>query len=122
MTIKEEMSQLPTLKHVGIALVEYVGSLQTGSFTRKKTEWVYSFGLVAFRIQYKKVEKLCVSLKEYPKDIEISDADWKVLPLHEGRWKSYSRFEITSPRQLACATHYIESCYRIWRRGVFGNK
>jgi CheY-like chemotaxis protein len=110
---------MPTLKHVGLALVEFVQSLQQGCFIRKKAEWIYSFRLVAFRIQYKKVEKIYLSLNEYPKDIEISDADWKILPFHRGgNW--YSRVEITSPRQLGCATRYIESCHRIWHRKIFG--
>ena len=118
MNIEDEISRLPTLNHVGHALVQFVHTLQKGSFTKKSDEWIYSFKLVAFRFQYKRVEKIWLSLKEYPKDIEISDAEWKILPLHRGHW--YSRVEITSPRQLASAARYIESCHRIWHREIFG--
>lgn len=118
MTIEEEMIRLPNLKHVGLALVQFVYSLQKGSFTKKKAEWIYSYKLVAFGIHYKRVEKIYLSLKEYPKGIEITDDDWKNLPLRRGHW--YTRVEITNPRQLACAARYVEACYRIWHRSIFG--
>lgn len=118
MTIEEEMALLPNLKHVGIALSEFACSLQKGRFTRKKAEWIYSYRLFGFRIQYKRVEKIYISLKEFPKDIEISEDEQRLLPLYQGRW-DYTRIEITSPRQMACATRYMESSFRIWHRSVF---
>lgn len=41
MKIETEMLKLPTLKHVGLALVEFVCSLEKGTFVEKTTDWVY---------------------------------------------------------------------------------
>jgi hypothetical protein len=113
MTIEEEMSRLPKLKHVGIALVQFVYSLQNGTFA-KKTEWIYSSNFVAFGIP-KRVEKIHLILKEYPKEI----VDPNLLPLFAGRW-NFVRGEITSPRQLECAARYIAACHRIWYQDIVG--
>ena len=114
MTIEEEMARLPNLRHVGIALVQFVYSLQKGSFV-KKTEWVYSAKFVAFAINYRRVEKIHLTLMEYPEHVE----DKEILPLYAGRW-NYPRGEITNPRQLACAARYVEECHRMWLRKILG--
>ncbi len=38
MKIEDEMPRLPTLKHVGLALVEFVYSLERGTFAQKTTD------------------------------------------------------------------------------------
>ncbi len=116
MTIESEMRQLPNLKHVGLALVEFVYSLQKGSFQKKTVEWVYSLNFVAFTMRYKRIEKIDLHISSYPTEIE----DRAVLPLYAGRWLHYMRCEITSARQLACAARYIEASYAVWHRGIFG--
>jgi hypothetical protein len=118
MTIESEMRQLPKLKHIGLALVEFVYSLQKGSFEKKTVEWVYSQNFVTFTIRYKRTEKIDLHISTYPRDIE----DRSILPLYAGRWLDYMRCEITSPRQLACAARYIEASFSVWHRGVFGKK
>lgn len=113
MSIEEEMQRLPKLNHMGIALVQFVYSLQNGVF-KKKTEWVYSPNFVAFGIP-KRVEKIYLILKERPKEVE----DRNLLPLYSGRW-GYFRGVITSPRQLECAARYIAACHRIWYHNLVG--
>ncbi|SRR5713226_2075803 len=115
-TIEAEMRQLPNLKHVGLALVEFVYSLQKGSFEKKTTEWVYSPDFVAFTVRYKHTEKIHLHISSYPREIE----DRAILPLYAGRWLHYMRCEITSARQLACAARYIEASHATWHRGIFG--
>src|SRR5260370_30883363 len=110
MSIETEMRQLPHLKHVGLALVEFVYSLQKGSFKKKKTEWVYSSDFVAFTVRYKRTEKIHLHISTYPREIE----DRTVLPLYTGRWPPYMRCEITSARQLASAARYIDASYAVW--------
>ena len=116
MTIEAEIRQLPNLKHIGLALVEFVYSLQKGSFKKKKSEWVYDPNFVAFTIRYKRAEKIHLHISTYPTEIE----DRTILPLYAGRWPDYMRCEITSARQLACAARYIEASYSEWHRGIFG--
>ncbi len=114
MTIEQEMFELPNLKHVGIALVQFVYSLHGGKF-KKKTDWVYTTNFIAIAIHYKRVEKIQLNLKCCPADVE----EREILPLYSGRW-NYTRCEITSPRQLACASRYIQACYDSWYRDIFG--
>jgi hypothetical protein len=116
MTIEAEIRQLPNLKHVGLALVEFVHSLQKGSFEKKKSEWIYSSNFVAFTIRYKRIEKIDLHISTYPSEIE----DRRTLPLYAGRWPDYMRCEITLSRQLACAARYIEASHSAWHRGIFG--
>ena len=114
MTIEDEMVLLPKLKHVGLALVQFVYSLHPGIFT-KKTEWVYGPNFIAISIRFKRTEKIELSLKNCPVQIE----DPKVLPVSFGRW-DYGRCEVNSPRQLACAARYVEAAFQIWHKSVFG--
>jgi hypothetical protein len=117
MKIEDEMLLLPKLKHVGIALAQFAYSLHPGTF-KKRTEWIYSQNFVGFAIQYKRSEKIVLSLKHCPSHI----ADEQLLPLYVGRWPSYMRCGITTPRQLACAARYIEICYNIWYQNVCGKR
>jgi hypothetical protein len=41
MKVEDEMLKLPTLNHVGLALVEFVYSLEKGTFVLKTTDWIY---------------------------------------------------------------------------------
>jgi hypothetical protein len=40
-SIEEEMLKLPNLKHIGLALVQFVCSLENGKFIKKETDWVF---------------------------------------------------------------------------------
>jgi hypothetical protein len=62
MTIEDEMSKLPTLQHVGLALVQFVYSLQGGSF-QKKTEWIYRPNFIALAVRRSRTEKIVLSLQ-----------------------------------------------------------
>lgn len=115
MTIESEMLHLPHLKHVGLALVEFVYSLQGGNFKKKTAEWVYSSNFVAFTIRYKRTEKIHLHISTYPTEIE----DRQILPLYAGHWLHYMRCEITLARQLACAVRYIEASHAAWHRNIF---
>ena len=106
-TLEDEMMKLPTLKHVGLALVEFVYSLQKGTFVEKKTEWIYEpTKFVAFGFPKRHPEQIRLQFKQfYPHYGDEKDKD--MLKIYAGRF-NHGKCLITSPRQLACAAKYIE--------------
>ena len=110
MKIEEAMLKLPTLKHVGLALVEFVYSLERGVFVLKETDWIYEpTNFVAFGFPKRRPEQIRLQFRQ-PFPDYISKADQKILPLYDGRFHHFKCL-ITTPRQLACATRYIEAAF-----------
>ncbi|HZF01207.1 MAG TPA: hypothetical protein VE344_04855 [Methylomirabilota bacterium] len=108
MTIEEEMFRLPNLKHIGIALVQFVYSLHKETFVKTTTDWIYNPKFVAFGFP-KRSETISLHIDvDYPTDID--EKDLRILPLYAGH--HYPKCLITEPRQLACATRYVEAAYR----------
>ena len=108
-TLESEMLKLPTLKHVGLALVEFVYSLEKGSFVQKTTEWVYEPSkFVAFGFP-KRTEQIRLQFRPI-NPVWEKEVDKKILPLFAGRFNHWKCL-ITSPRHLAHAAKYIELAY-----------
>ena len=107
MTIEDEMLRLPNLKHVGIALVQFVQSLQKGDFVRKETDWIFvPSRFVAFGFPKRGVEQIRMQFRQFfPQHLD--EKDEQILKLYDGRYHHFKCF-ITEPRQLACAAKYLE--------------
>jgi len=105
MNIEDEMIQLGELQHVGMALLQFVRSLERGNFVKSSKTWLYDpYRFVGFEIRLQK-KKLNVLVRDKVFDL-ISDEHRKVLPCYRGgNWSA--RLEITSPRQLHAACEYI---------------
>jgi hypothetical protein len=107
MNIEQEMIKLPALKNVGLALVEFVYSLEKGAFVKKSTEWIYEPSkFVAFGFPKKSPEKIRMQFRQFYPHHE-NKKDLEMLNLFDGRHHHFKCL-ITSPRQLACAAKYIE--------------
>src|SRR5438132_7444370 len=110
MTIEDEMLKLPTLKYVGLALVQFVYSLEKGQFVKKTTDWVFEpSDFVAFGFPKRSPEQIRLQFRQ-PNPIYLDEQDEKLLRLFDGRFHHYKCL-ITRPRQLACAARYIELAY-----------
>jgi hypothetical protein len=111
MKIEDAMLKLPTLKNVGLALVEFVYSMEKGgAFALKDTDWIYTpNNFVAFGFPKRRPEQIRIQFRQ-PFPHYITKEDEKMLPLHDGRFHHFKCF-VTKPRQLACATKYIEAAF-----------
>ncbi len=101
------MLKLPMLKNVGLALVEFIYSLEKGAFIKKTTDWIYEPSkFVAFGLPTRRPEQIRLQFRQFiPHYLDKSDE--KLLPLYAGRF-DHCKCLITTPRQLACAAKYIE--------------
>lgn len=110
MTIEDDMLRLPNLRHVGLALVQFVYSLEKGEFILKTTEWVYNpTHFLAFGFPKKGGEHIRMQFRQFYPHYR-NNADEQILKLFAGRFNHFKCF-ITEPRQLACAAKYIELSY-----------
>ena len=110
MTIEDEILKLPSLKHVGLALVEFVYSLEKGTFVQKTTDWIYEPShFVAFGFPKKRPEQIRLQFRQFHPQY-LDKADQQLLPLYEGRF-NHCKSLITTPRQLACSAKYIELAF-----------
>ena len=108
MKIETEMLKLPTLKHVGLALVEFVCSLEKGTFVEKTTDWVYEPSkAVAFGFPKRGLEQIRLQFRQ-PYPDYLTEKDMKQL--EQGRFNHF-KFPIKSPAQLADAARYIELAF-----------
>jgi len=110
MTIEDEMLRLPKLKHIGLALVQFVYSLEKGTFVKRTTDWVYQpNNFIAFGF-LKKGEQIVMHISNDCDPPDFDEKDLAILPHYQGHWKP--RCIIKQPRQLACAARYIEVLHR----------
>jgi hypothetical protein len=116
MTLEEEMLGLPTtIRHIGLALVQFVHSLHEGTFEKKnrKSDWIYTANFVAFSLAKRgKIIRMHIDIDSSEEFVRGPGGCWGILHIYAGH--HYPVCEITSPRQLACATRYIEAAYRRW--------
>lgn len=109
-TVEDEIVKLPTLKHVGLALIEFIYSLEKGTFVKKTTDWIYEpSNFVAIGFPVRRPEQIRLQFRQtYPHYLD--KADEELLPLYAGRF-NHHKCLVTSPRQLACAAKYIELAF-----------
>ena len=69
---------------------------------------------VTFTIRHKQKRHLTISLRGNPSEFDVSPD----LSLKEGRAGAYSECNVTSPRQLAAATAYVQRAYELYKRGA----
>ncbi|MCJ8500132.1 hypothetical protein, partial [Desulfatitalea alkaliphila] len=120
MGVREDISRLPNLKNVGLALIDYVESLQPGiTFSKKGKRWVPSENFVTFTIQFVRSKKIVISLRGNPDEfLEFED-----LPLKEGMgYGAYSECHLESPKQLPAISMHIKNAYDIYCKGVLRRK
>jgi len=110
MKIEDEMLKLPTLKHIGLALVEFVYSLERGQFILKTTDWIYEpSNFVAFGFPKRRPEQIRLQFRQFFPHYRDKN-DEQLLPLYAGRF-NHCKCLITSARQLTCSAKYIELAF-----------
>lgn len=111
MTIEDEMLRLPTLKYIGLALVQFAYSLQKGTFVKKQTDWVFDpSSFVAFGFPKRGGEQIRMQFRQFNPSF-LNEKDEQMLKLYDGRFHHYKCF-ITETRQLACAAKYLELSHK----------
>lgn len=96
------MLALPTLKHIGMALVQYTLGKQSDAFIKTDADGKFQCRFVAFGFANDK-EAIQLHIPfEIIKDMEKMDL--RFLPIVQGK----TFCEIVKPNQLAAAVRYIE--------------
>ena len=115
MGLREEMSKIPALKNVGLALVDYAESLSPGiSFELKGKRWVPSINFVTFTVQHAQAKNIVLSLRGNPSEF----LKFPELHLRPGMgYGAYSECTLSTPNQLAAVAMCIKKAHEISRQG-----
>ncbi|WP_434148693.1 hypothetical protein ACR2R6_15685 [Methylocaldum gracile subsp. desertum] len=114
MSLEEEISKVTELKHVGLALLQYVQSLVEGTeFQAHERRWVARpHNFVTFEVHWQRARNITISLRGNPSEfIQFSE-----LPL-KGGMAGYSECKVTSTNQLRAASSYIARAAELYKRG-----
>ena len=117
MTLEEEIAQLPTLKDMGIALVNFSKTLIDGTtFELRGTRWVaHPENFVTFEIHWKRAQNITLSLRGWPAEF-LNHEEFPPLQLSPGM-AGYSGCKIEVPSQLAAAAYYIAKAASLYQAG-----
>lgn len=101
------------LRAAALAMVEYAYAFsdpwtdENASFFEKKTEWVLAPDpWLALRLVHERKYAIHVSVGVFTLRTKRED-----LPLKNGRFSNWTRFTLTTPRQLPAAFLYLEEAY-----------
>lgn len=114
MTFEEEISELPHLRNIGLALFEFAERLfPQNSFDQDNHgRWVARpENFVTLRVQ-PQAENIAITLRGNPNEFLEFDA----LELSQDQ-EGYSIFRISDPSQLRAAAVYISRAAELYRRG-----
>lgn len=114
MSLKEEISNIPELKCVGLALLEFSEALIDGTeFQAHDRRWVSRpHNFVTFEVHWQRAKNISISLRGNPTEfVQLSE-----LPLKAGM-AGYSECKVTSPKQLHAASSYIARAAELYQRG-----
>jgi len=116
MKVREEISRLPHLKNIGLALIDYIESLHPGiTFSKKGRRWVPSENFVTFTVQIARSRNIVVSLRGNPDEF----LKFEELPLKEGMgYGAYSECRLESPKQLPAISMHIKKAYDLYSTGA----
>lgn len=115
MGIREEISKIPKLKNIGLALIDYVESLHPGiTFELKSRRWVPSVNFVTFTVQHARAQNIAVSLRGSPKEfIEFDE-----LPLREGMGHgAYTECTLERANQLPALAMHVRRAHELYNQG-----
>lgn len=117
MTIRDDITLLPSLKNVGLALVDLVEQISPGiEFSRKGRRWVPTQNFVTFTIQAARARTIALSLRGHPREFHAELQE--ILRLKPGRGHgAYSDCTIRNAGQLHAAAMYIVRANELYRKG-----
>jgi len=113
--IKNEIAELGDLKDVGLALIQYAGSLFPGTTFNATAQGRYVASpknFVTFKIHSKRTKNITVTLRGNPKEF----LQFGELPL-KADMAGYSSFKFTEIGQLAAAATYIRRAAELHAAG-----
>lgn len=115
MGLREDIEKIPELRSVGLALIDYVGSLEPGiTFELKGKRWVPSQNFVTFTVQHAKARNIVISLRGNPNEF----LGFNEIELREGMGHgAYSECTLSSVSQLPAVAMYIRTAYKIYKQG-----
>jgi hypothetical protein len=114
MTLEDQIRKIPHITNLGLALVDYVRSIQPGEFSLESRSWIYRpANFVTFEVHYQRASNIALSLRGGTKEFDPYD----ILPLTYHRGGAYSLCRIEHPNQLEAASYYICRALEIYRRG-----
>ncbi len=107
------LSELPELKHCGIALVEFVEALaHSKEWSLSSNRWIMKSNFVTFRVQ-PRVRAIRATLRGRTREFNL----FPELTLERGRAGAYTEFAFKEPKQLAAAAFYIHRAHELYERG-----
>ena len=120
MGVREEITKIPKLKNIGLALIDYIESLYPEiTFELKTKRWVPSVNFVTFTVQHARAQNIVISLRGNPKEF----IEFKELPLREGMgYGAYTECTLEHAKQLPAIAMHIRTAYEIYSKGNMRDK
>ena len=115
MSLRDDISKIPKLKNMGLALVDYVESLHPQiQFELKNRRWVPTENFVTFTVQFAQSQNVVISLRGNINEF----IEFEELPLREGMgYGAYSECTLERPNQLPAIAMHIRRAYEIYQMG-----
>ena len=113
--IEDEVTKIPELKDIGLALIQYAKSLFPNLKFEANSQGRYVAtpdNFVTFSIHWQRAKNITVTLRGNPQEF-LCFQELELKPDMAG----YSSFKITSVSQLAAAAEYIRRAAEIYRAG-----
>lgn len=113
--LENDLSEIPELRHVGIALAQFTRSLFPGSdFKREGHRWVFRpENYVTFSVHSARSRHIRLSLRGNRDEF----SEHKSTPLKKRRNPSWSECIISDPGQLLAVANYIDRAAELFKRG-----
>jgi len=120
MGVREEISKIPKLKNIGLALIDYIESLYPGiTFELKTKRWVPSENFVTFTVQHARAQNIVISLRGNPKEF----LEFEELPLREGMGHgTYTECTLERANQLPALAMHVRKAYELYSEGSTRDK
>ncbi|MDD5228740.1 MAG: hypothetical protein PHN45_03450 [Methylococcales bacterium] len=115
MGVREEISKIPKLKNIGLAIIDYVEDLDPDiTFELKSKRWVPSKNFITFTIQHAQKQNIAISLRGNLKEFLRFDE----LPLRKGMGNgAYSECTLNHVNQLPALAMTIRRAYELYHQG-----
>ncbi len=113
--LQNEIDKLANLQIIGKALVEYAGSLISGTEFQADSQGRYvakTDNFVTFKVHWQRANNLTVTLRGNPEEFPVLPE----LPLSRDQ-AGYSSFKLKEPNQLCAASLYIRRAAEIYQKG-----
>ena len=112
--LHRELENFPELFDPFVLLIDFVGKLETGHFTKGKSGWwTYSRNFISLSCYYKRSHHITVSL--WGRTWEFLELEH--LLLGRSRGGSYSKCKVNSVSQMDALLVHVRRSHALWSEG-----